>query len=106
MSEEWHASGMQFSHVSNQFLRFGAADRRYAPETRQKHRDCLVSWLLPALGSRKMETLDITDALKIRNVMEARRLSGARISSVLSTLKALLKFSRTVLKLKCMNPSE
>jgi len=97
---------MQVSHVSNKFLSFGAADRQYAPETRQKHRDCLVSWLLPALGSREIETLNITDALNIRNVMEGRRLSGARISSVLSTLKALLKFSRTVLKLRCMNPAE
>ena len=97
---------MQFSHVSNQFLKFGAADRQYAPETRQKHRDCLVSWLLPALEAREIESVVLTDALKIRNVMEGRRLSPARISSVLSALKALLKFSRTVLKLECMNPAE
>lgn len=38
--------------------------------------------------------------------MEAPRLSPARILSVLSTLKALLTFSRTVLKLPCMNPAE
>lgn len=101
-----HASGMQFSHACAKFLTFGAADRQYAPETRQKHRDCLSSWLLPAFDSREVETLELTDALKIRNAIEARRLSPARISSVLSTLKALLTFSRTVLKLDCMNPAE
>jgi integrase/recombinase XerD len=97
---------MQFSHASNKFLTFGAAGRQYAPETRQKHRDCFVSWLLPALGTREIESVDIIDALKIRNIMEGRRLSDARISSVFSTLKALLNFSRTVLKLECMNPAE
>lgn len=97
---------MQFSNVSNQFLTFGAANRQYAPETRQKHRDCFASWLVPTFRSREIETLEITDVLRIRNVMEHRGLSGARISSVLSTLKALLNFSRTVLKLDCMNPAE
>lgn len=97
---------MKFSHAAIKFLVFGAVDRQYATETKQKHRDCFASWLLPLLGSQEIEAVGITDVLKIRNVMESRRLSSARISSVLSTLKALLNFSRVVLKLKSMNPAE
>jgi integrase/recombinase XerD len=89
-----------------QFLRYGQIDRRYARETQLKHRDCFASWILPAIGDKEVEEIELLDVLKIRNAMIMRGLSKARESGVLAALKVFLRFCQTALKVKCLDPSE
>lgn len=90
----------------NHFLVYGRAERQYAQETQLKHRDCFASWILPSFGDREIETLVRFDILHMRDRMVERKLSSARQSSILATLKAFLGFCRTVLKISCMDPGE
>lgn len=90
----------------NHFLLYGRVERQYAGETQLKHRDCFASWLIPTFGDREVESLTRYDVLGMRERMSERNLSAARVASVLATLKSLLGFCRTVLKLDCMGSAE
>jgi integrase/recombinase XerD len=97
---------MKVTTISDSFLLYGRVERQYAFETQLKHRDCLSSWILPFLGGKEIEDVTRFDILRMREVMVSRQLSVARQTSVLATLKVLLGFSRTVVKLECLDPSE
>jgi len=90
----------------NHFLVYGRVERQYAHETQLKHRDCFGSWILPTFGDREVESIVRFDILGMRDRMVERKLSAARQSSILATLKAFLGFCRTVLKIECMSPAE
>jgi len=97
---------MQVTQAMNYFLVYGRAERQYAQETQLKHRDRFASWILPSFGDREIETLVPFDILHMRDRIVERKLSSARQSSILATLKAFLGLSRTVLKIPCMDLGE
>ena len=97
---------MQVTQATNHFLIYGRAERQYADETQLKHRDCFASWILPHFGDREVESLVRYDVLQMRERMVERKLSAARQSSILATLKNFLGFCRTALKIECMDPAE
>src|SRR6266481_970295 len=102
----WHASGMKVYEASESFFFWAENERQYAKQSVAKHRDCFAAWILPRIGSVELEQLEWRDVMELRQAMLRRKLSVARQSSVLSTLKVFLGFCRTTLHIDAMNPAE
>ena len=97
---------MQMAQTMNHFLLYGRAERKYAPETLIKQRDCFSAWLIPMMGDLDVARITRFDVLALREAMERKGLSAARQSSILATLKVFLTFCRTFLKIDCMLSAE
>lgn len=102
----WQRALMQMTQAMKHFLVYGRAERRYAPETLVKLKDCFSAWLIPMMGDLDVSSITRFDVLALREAMERRGLSVARQSSVLATLKSFLFFCKTFLKVDCMAPTE
>jgi integrase/recombinase XerD len=76
------------------------------PSTAQKYRDCLETWIVPALGDKDVSRLKRVDVGALRAQMFSRRLSIARTYSVLMVLKGFLLYIKDVLKTTTLDPGE
>ena len=97
---------MKLSQAAEPFLTHCAVERFYSAQSIQKVQDCLKSRILPVLGNRELEVLTRLDILDFRQTLKEAGLGIARQYSLLMTLKLLLKFCRTVLKVDCLDPVE
>ena len=97
---------MQTSEAADGFFTYARVDRMYAVETQTKIKDCFRSWILPAFGTRDVESLSVMDVLELRRAMVDRKLSIARQYSLLVVLKLFLKFCKQVLSLPVLDAAE
>ncbi len=97
---------MKVKEAYRPFLEYGRAERGYSPETTKKFQDCFASWILPRLGNKAVEDISSLDILKLKSSIVEKGLGAYRQYSILTTLKLFFKFSRRILKLKCLDPDE
>ncbi len=97
---------MIVSDALGHFLNYCRAERHVSSGTLAKYTDCYTSWLAPWLGQLEVENINRLQILDMRQAMVDRPLSIDRQYSVIMCLKGLLKFSRTSLKLNCLDPAE
>jgi integrase/recombinase XerD len=97
---------MKLSQSVEPFLAHCGVERFYSVQSLQKVQDCLKSRILPVLGARELEGLTRLDVLDFRQILKEASLGIARQYSLLMTLKLLLKFCCTVLKIDCLDPLE
>ena len=97
---------MKVSEASAPFLNYCLAERHVSPSTLAKYRDCLQCWLLPWLGGKDIESLTKIEILDLRKAMVDKDLSIARQYSVIMCLKSFLKFCRSTLNQRCLDPNE
>jgi integrase/recombinase XerD len=97
---------MIFQEAAGAFITYARVDRMYALETQTKIRDCLQSWLLAIFGTLELSGLSVLEILDFRRLMVEKQLSVARQYSLLVVLKIFLKFCRTVLKCRTLDPAE
>lgn len=86
------------------FIAHGRAERQYAKETQDKHKECFLSWILPHWDVREVEEITRTDVIAFRSKMVDANLSINRQYSILMVLKVFFRFCRDVLKLNCLDP--
>jgi site-specific recombinase XerD len=101
-----YSACMTLNQAFDPFMLYCESERMNAVQTRIKYRDCFRSWLLPFFGERDIDTLTRIDVLSFREQFVHAKLSISRQYSLLTTLKVFLKFCRTVLKVKCLDPAE
>ncbi len=88
------------------FINYCRDERQNEPSTIDKYRDCFRVWILPWLGNREITELNQMEILRLRGAMVKRGLSAARQYSVIVCLKGLLKVSRTVFDISCIDPAQ
>src|SRR6266404_1383416 len=76
------------------------------PATADKYRDCLQNWIVPALGDKQSGKLKRLDINILRSRMFARKLSIARVYSVLMVLNGFLRYIKEVRKQPCLDLGE
>lgn len=96
---------MKFKDTVEQFFIYCRVDRRHAPETQDKTKECFRSWLIPHLGDLELTEIKAVHVLSLRQAMAAKELSIARQYGLLMALKLFLKFCRTVLEVNCLDPT-
>jgi integrase/recombinase XerD len=97
---------MQLSDAVPSFISYCQSERHAAATTIAKYQDCFRSWLLPWAADLEVKDITRLKVLELRKAMVAKKLSIARQYSVIMCLKSFLKFSRTVLSISCLDPTE
>lgn len=92
--------------VSLLYIEYCRDTRLVAPTSVAKYRDCLETWIVPALGHKDVGGLRRIDIGLLRSTMRAQGLSIARTYSVLMVLKGLLRYVKDVANVPALDPTE
>lgn len=96
---------LTISTVAPAFLDWTRYEMRRAPNTIQRYREAL-GWIVRDIGDQPVAFLHLGHILGLRRKMEERGCREARMAAILSALRSLLKFSRSVLRLRTIDPRE
>jgi integrase/recombinase XerD len=94
---------LTISAVAPAFLDWTRYEMRRAPATIQRYREAL-GWIIRDVGDVPIASLHIGHILELRRRMDARGCQEARMASILNSLRSLLKFSGTILRLPVLDP--
>lgn len=96
---------LTISTVAPAFLDWTRYEMRRAPNTIQRYREAL-GWIVRDIGDQPVAFLHLGHILGLRRKMEERGCREARMAAILNALRSLLKFSRSVLRLRTIDPRE
>jgi integrase/recombinase XerD len=94
---------LTISAVAPAFLDWTRYAMRRAPMTIKRYREAL-GWVVRDIGDLPVSRLHIGHVLELRRQMDSRGCGEARMASILNSLRSLLKFSATVLRLPVLDP--
>lgn len=97
---------MRLLEAIEPYLTYCEVEKLNSVQSVSKYRECFRSWILPYLGEKPLESLNVFDIMSFKKAMVARGLSPYRQYSVIMTLKTFLRFCIQVLKLPTLNPKE
>jgi len=96
---------LTISAVAPAFLDWTRYELRRSPLTIQRYREAL-GWVIRDIGDLPVGRLHIGHVLELRRQMDGRGCREARMASILNSLRSLLKFSGTVLRLQVLDPRQ
>jgi len=96
---------LTISTVAPAFLDWTRYEMRRAPNTIQRYREAL-GWIVRDIGDQPVAFLHLGHILSLRRKMEERGCQEARMAAILNALRSLLKFSRSVLRVRTIDPRE
>jgi site-specific recombinase XerD len=96
---------LTISTVAPAFLDWTRYEMRRAPNTLQRYREAL-GWIVRDIGDQPVASLHLGHVLALRRKMEDRGCREARMAAILNALRSLLKFCRSVLRLRTIDPRE
>ena len=91
--------------LTPRFLLYVEVELAFSKESLIKYRDCL-RYIIRVLGDRDIAEITAEELLALKGAMLQRSLSVSRQVGVLSTLKRLLQYAQSHLKLPVMNHEE
>ena len=97
---------MTINRAYNLFLAHSTSDRRYAPETLVKLRDCFKNWILPQLGAIEITAITLQDVTSLNTAMVRAGMSVSRQYAIVMWVKIFLRFCRDYLKASALDPAE
>lgn len=96
---------LTISTVAPAFLDWTRYEMRRSPITLKRYREAL-GWVIRDIGDLPLMRLHLGHVLELRRRMEDRGCGEARMASILNSLRSLLKFSRSVLRIRTLDPRE
>jgi integrase/recombinase XerD len=94
---------LTISAVAPAFLDWTRYELRRSQATITRYREAL-GWVVRDIGDIPVSRLHIGHVLDLRRRMDVRGCGEARMASILNSLRSLLKFSGTVLRLPVLDP--
>jgi site-specific recombinase XerD len=96
---------LTISTIAPAFLDWTRYELRRSPKTIQRYREAL-GWVVRDIGDQPVAFLHLGHILGLRRKMEERGCREARMAAILNALRSLLKFSRSVLRVRTLDPRE
>jgi integrase/recombinase XerD len=87
------------------FIDWLSLDLNLAPQTLEKHKECL-DHVIRYIGDLDIREMTSVDVLNIKKEMNKKKLSPARINSIIFALRKLLRFCDSVLNIKVLDPAK
>lgn len=97
---------MRLVEAIEPYLTYCEVEKLNSAQSVSKYRECFRSWILPCLGEKSLESLNVVDIMSFKKAMVARGISPSRQYSVIITLKTFLRFCIQVLKIPTLDPKE
>ena len=95
----------KMSELIEDYLEYARYEINFSPQTIIKYRDSL-GWFVKDVGDKQIQDLDVQDFVRLKRLMIARGVSGARISSVVYAMRSFLTYCRDFLKIQTINPKQ